>query len=201
MGGAQGPGTPAGAGGSTGQPDPDGWRELLRGGEDVAQVMSDMANILDEISGLEGRDEEELPIRDRRLLARLLLAREEARSLMAGGIQDPRNDVRRLKNVPETEVRFISTLVAIKAPDALKKRIFDVMDGREEGEYKKGSDGPIKVQGSKGSAPVRPGHLLDTITKVLGGMYRTGGSGVTVQQLEWIRKETLDALQRIGFSQ
>ncbi|GJP83050.1 hypothetical protein CLOP_g13257 [Closterium sp. NIES-67] len=336
MGGAQGPGTPAGAGGSTGQPDPDGWRELLRGGEDVAQVMSDMANILDEISGLEGRDEEvavqmaaaaaiagrvgaldqsflvalefmmgqadsnndskgrwllevvkeqllaqlqqkmppqvqvvsllvatsdknrrrdiitralagggklpgeaspggmgsmdmgpqevhvpganldeiiaqsddlvasleeELPIRDRRLLARLLLAREEARSLMAGGIQDPRNDVRRLKNVPETEVRFISTLVAIKAPDALKKRIFDVMDGRQEGEYKKGSDGPIKVQGSKGSAPVRPGHLLDTITKVLGGMYRTGGSGVTVQQLEWIRKETLDALQRIGFSQ
>ncbi|CAI5966176.1 unnamed protein product, partial [Closterium sp. NIES-64] len=129
--------------------------------------------------------EEQLPIQDRRLLARLLLAREEARSLMSGGIQDPRNDVRRLKNVPEAEVRLISTLVAMKSPDMLRKRILDVMEGREEGEYKKGSDGPIKVQQSKGSAPVRPGHLLDTVTKVLGGMYRTGGSGVTVQQLEW----------------
>ncbi|CAI5511682.1 unnamed protein product [Closterium sp. Naga37s-1] len=182
--------------------------------------------------------EEQLPIQDRRLLARLLLAREEARTLMAGGVQDPRNDVRRLKNVPEaevrgggggmvwgggtgsrygeevrgagmgrrygeqvwgggtgrrygeevrggvqeggagrrwaaeallpstpqqqlgsadflpcvrafcmgsTQVRFISTLVAMRSPDALKNRIFDVMEGRQEGEYKKGSDGPIKV--------------------------------------------------------
>ncbi|CAI5481673.1 unnamed protein product [Closterium sp. Yama58-4] len=137
--------------------------------------------------------EEQLPIQDRRLLARLLLAREEARSLMSGGIQDPRNDVRRLKNVPEAEVRFISTLVALRSPELLRKRILDVMEGRQEGEYVKGSDGPIKVQQSKGSAPVRPGHLLDTVTKVLAGMYRTGGSGVTVQQLEWIRKETLDA--------
>ncbi|CAI5532024.1 unnamed protein product, partial [Closterium sp. Naga37s-1] len=314
MGGPRGSGAPGGAGEASSQSDADAWRELLRGGEDVAQVMSDMANILDEISGLEGREEElavqmaaaaaiagrvstldqsflvalefmmgqadanndskgrwllevvkeqllsqlqqkmppqvqvvsllvatsdknrrrdiitralagggklpaeaspggnmggmggmeppevhvpgarleeiiaqaddlvasmeeQLPIQDRRLLARLLLAREEARTLMAGGVQDPRNDVRRLKNVPEAEVRFISTLVAMRSPDALKKRILDVMEGRQEGEYKKGSDGPIKVQQSKGSAPVRPGHLLDTVTKVLGGMYRTGGSG------------------------
>ncbi|CAI6010450.1 unnamed protein product [Closterium sp. NIES-65] len=304
MDGAQGPGKPGGAGEASSQSDADAWRELLRGGEDVAQVMSDMANILDEISGLEGREEElavqmaaaaaiagrvstldqsflvalefmmgqadanndskgrwllevvkeqllsqlqqkmppqvqvvsllvatsdknrrrdiitralagggklpaeaspggnmggiggmeppevhvpgarleeiisqaddlvasmeeQLPIQDRRLLARLLLAREEARSLMSGGIQDPRNDVRRLKNVPEAEVRLISTLVAMKSPDMLRKRILDVMEGREEGEYKKGSDGPIKVQQSKGSAPVRPGHLLDTVTKAV----------------------------------
>ncbi|CAI5517770.1 unnamed protein product [Closterium sp. Naga37s-1] len=283
MGGAQGPGKPGGAGEASSQSDADAWRELLRGGEDVAQVMSDMANILDEISGLEGREEElavqmaaaaaiagrvstldqsflvalefmmgqadanndskgrwllevvkeqllsqlqqkmppqvqvvsllvatsdknrrrdiitralagggklpaeaspggnmggiggmeppevhvpgarleeiisqaddlvasmeeQLPIQDRRLLARLLLAREEARSLMSGGIQDPRNDVRRLKNVPEAEVQFISTLVAMKSPDMLRKRILDVMEGREEGEYKKGSDGAIKVR-------------------------------------------------------
>ncbi|CAI5996733.1 unnamed protein product [Closterium sp. NIES-64] len=58
MDGAQGPGKPGGAGEASSQSDADAWRELLRGGEDVAQVMSDMANILDEISGLEGREEE-----------------------------------------------------------------------------------------------------------------------------------------------
>lgn len=49
--------------------------------------------------------EENLPIRDRRLLARLVLAREEARGMMSGGFLDPRNDVRGLQNLPEAEVR------------------------------------------------------------------------------------------------
>lgn len=49
--------------------------------------------------------EENLPIRDRRLLARLVLAREEARGMMSGGFMDPRNDIRGLQNLPEAEVR------------------------------------------------------------------------------------------------
>jgi hypothetical protein len=35
--------------------------------------------------------------------------------------------------------------------------------------------------------PVRPGMFLETVTKVLGGMYETkAAGGVTFQQLEWV---------------
>lgn len=42
---------------------------------------------------------------DRKLLARLVLIREEARSMMGGGILDERND-RGLSTLPEAEVSF-----------------------------------------------------------------------------------------------
>lgn len=42
-------------------------------------------------------------IPDRKLLARLVLVREEARNLMGGGILDERND-RGLNTLPEAEV-------------------------------------------------------------------------------------------------
>ena len=43
-------------------------------------------------------------MRDARLLARLVLVREEAREMQGGGLHDPRNDIRGLRNVPEREV-------------------------------------------------------------------------------------------------
>lgn len=42
---------------------------------------------------------------DRKLLARLVLIREEARNMMGGGILDERND-RGLSTLPEAEVCF-----------------------------------------------------------------------------------------------
>lgn len=44
---------------------------------------------------------------DRKLLARLVLIREEARNMMGGGILDERND-RGLNTLPESEVCFLS---------------------------------------------------------------------------------------------
>ena len=49
--------------------------------------------------------EEKAKVEDRRLLARLVLVREEARSLLSGGIQDDRIEKNKLKNLPEPEVR------------------------------------------------------------------------------------------------
>lgn len=46
-------------------------------------------------------------IPDRKLLARLVLVREEARNMMGGGILDERND-RGLNTLPEAEVCFLN---------------------------------------------------------------------------------------------
>jgi hypothetical protein len=48
--------------------------------------------------------EERAQVADRRLLARLVLIREELRGMMAGGIHDPRSNTRVLGNLPQKEV-------------------------------------------------------------------------------------------------
>jgi hypothetical protein len=48
--------------------------------------------------------EEKATVPDRRLLARLVLVREEARSLLSGGLLDERNDRTKFRNLPEPEV-------------------------------------------------------------------------------------------------
>jgi hypothetical protein len=48
--------------------------------------------------------EEKAKVEDRRLLARLVLVREEARSLLSGGLQDERIEKNKLRNLPEPEV-------------------------------------------------------------------------------------------------
>ena len=55
-------------------------------------------------------------IPDRKLLVRLVLIREEARSMMGGGIMDERND-RGLKTLPEAEV-------CVSYPFSTEKSIF-----------------------------------------------------------------------------
>lgn len=50
-------------------------------------------------------------IPDRKLLARLVLVREEARNMMGGGILDERND-RGLNTLPESEVYIFHLIIA-----------------------------------------------------------------------------------------
>lgn len=48
--------------------------------------------------------EEKAKVEDRRLLARLVLAREEARSMLGGGLEDERIESNKRKNLPQPEV-------------------------------------------------------------------------------------------------
>ncbi|KAJ0719873.1 hypothetical protein HanLR1_Chr08g0286621 [Helianthus annuus] len=47
--------------------------------------------------------------------------------------------------------------------------------------------------------PVRPGMFLETVSKVLGGIYDGNISGITAQHLEWVHQNTLQILQEIAF--
>ncbi|EPS58373.1 hypothetical protein M569_16441 [Genlisea aurea] len=118
-------------------------------------------------------------IPDRKLLARLVLIREEARSMMGGGLLDERND-RGLSTLPEAEVMLLSKLVAMRPGKAVRDLIKGVM---MEGDEK----------------CVRPGMFLETVSKVLGDIYRGKESGVTAQHLEWVHQNTLNILQEIAF--
>ncbi|KAI3980257.1 hypothetical protein MKX01_032898, partial [Papaver californicum] len=47
--------------------------------------------------------------------------------------------------------------------------------------------------------PVRPGMFLESVSKVLGGIYSGNVSGITAQHLEWVHQKTLLILQEIAF--
>ncbi|CAN4093303.1 unnamed protein product [Withania somnifera] len=129
---------------------------------------------------------------DRKLLARLVLIREEARNMMGGGILDERND-RGLNTLPESEVNFLTKLVSLRPGKTVRNMIKNVMLGKEEGadslDNEVGAAGGIagraSVSGRK-PLPVRPGMFLETVSKVLGGIYGGNVSGVTAQHLEWV---------------
>eukprot|EP00850_Spirogloea_muscicola_P004147 SM000017S02887 [mRNA] locus=s17:887138:900859:+ [translate_table: standard] len=176
--------------------------------------------------------EERQAVPDRRLLARLVLVREEARSLAAGGHLDPRNDTRGLQSLAQPEVDFLAKVVGMRPGPALRTQLQRVMEGKDDGEDRPGGNsseaGPAAVRlrslpsrgpstgnpgdndapphsaaaaKGEGRLPVRPGLFLDTVTKVLGGLYSSGSArGVTVQQLEFIREEVLAVLQNIAHS-
>ncbi|THG18001.1 hypothetical protein TEA_001396 [Camellia sinensis var. sinensis] len=133
---------------------------------------------------------------DRRLLARLVLIREEARNMMGGGILDERND-RGLNTLPESEVNFLTKLVALRPGKTVQEMIKNVMQGKDEGADNSSSDEENTTHVSSGIAgrasvtgykplPVRPGMFLETVTKVLGGIYSGNISGITAQHLEWV---------------
>ncbi|KAJ4733142.1 Chaperone surA [Rhynchospora pubera] len=173
-----------------------------------AANLNDIANQADDL--LESM-EERPTILDRKLLARLVLVREEARNMMGGGLLDERND-RGLSTLPEAEVNFLSKLVMLKPGEAVKMMISDAMHGRAEGEdipdsgdgdtdpraAPKGIFGTGSVSGRK-PRPVRPGMFLETVTKVLGGLYAGHGSGVTAQHLEWVHRKTLEILEEMAY--
>ncbi|KAK9944601.1 hypothetical protein M0R45_010162 [Rubus argutus] len=147
---------------------------------------------------------------DRKLLARLVLIREEARNMMGGGILDERND-RGFKTLPESEVNFLTKLVALKPGKTVEEMIKNVMEGKDEGAEDFGSDeedttsrkGLSGIAGRVGSRrkalPVRPGMFLETVSKVLGGIYAGNVSGITAQHLEWVHQKTLEVLQEVAF--
>ncbi|CAN1141061.1 Protein PEP-RELATED DEVELOPMENT ARRESTED 1, chloroplastic [Linum perenne] len=149
-------------------------------------------------------------IPDRKLLARLVLIREEARDMMGGGILDERND-RGFTTLPESEVNFLTKLVALKPGKTLRDMIKNVMLGKDEGtedtteeedssneKNSKGIAGRGSLTGRK-PLPVRPGIFLETVTKVLGGIYSGNVSGITAQHLEWVHQKTLEILEEIAF--
>lgn len=138
---------------------------------------------------------------DRKLLARLVLIREEARNMMGGGILDERND-RGFTTLPESEVNFLTKLVALKPGRTVQEMIKNVMLGKDEGEENEENS----TRGSRGIAgresltgrkplPVRPGMFLETVSKVLGGIYAGKDSGITAQHLEWVHQKTLQVLE------
>ncbi|KAK4374993.1 hypothetical protein RND71_005670 [Anisodus tanguticus] len=164
--------------------------------------LNDIANQADDI--LETMESRSV-VPDRKLLARLVLIREEARSMMGGGILDERND-RGLNTLPESEVNFLTKLVSLRPGKTVRDMIKNVMLGKEEGEDSSddevgaagGIAGRASVSGRK-PLPVRPGMFLETVSKVLGGIYGGNVSGVTAQHLEWVHQNTLQILQEIAF--
>ncbi|XP_058103208.1 protein PEP-RELATED DEVELOPMENT ARRESTED 1, chloroplastic [Magnolia sinica] len=171
--------------------------------------LNDIANQADDLlETMEARPS----IPDRKLLARLVLIREEARNMMGGGILDERND-RGLSTLPEAEVNFLTKLVALKPGRTVQEMISNVMQGKDEGADSSGKDEEdiaARRRTSSGIAgrasvtdrkprPVRPGMFLETVSKVLGGIYAGNVSGITAQHLEWVHQKTLQVLQEIAF--
>ncbi|XAR60894.1 hypothetical protein NMG60_11034435 [Bertholletia excelsa] len=168
--------------------------------------LNDIANQADDL--LETMESQPV-LPDRKLLARLVLIREEARNMMGGGILDERND-RGLNTLPESEVNFLTKLVALKPGKTVQDMIKNVMQGKDEGADNSSSDDENATGASSGIAgrasvtghrplPVRPGMFLETVTKVLGGIYSGNISGITAQHLEWVHQKTLQVLEEIAF--
>ncbi|KAL8158871.1 hypothetical protein V2J09_000408 [Rumex salicifolius] len=198
-------------------PEKDSRHELLRrvaagGGEFKSQNgtkvhlpganLNDIANQADDL--LETMESRPV-VPDRKLLARLVLIREEARNMMGGGILDERND-NGLSTLPESEVNFLTKLVALKPGKSVQQMIKNVMLGKDEGAEDLTSDedktgglhGRKSVSGRR-PRPVRPGMFLETVSKVLGGIYSGDVPGITGQHLEWVHQKTLEILQEIAF--
>ncbi|KAI3418278.1 uncharacterized protein J3R85_013884 [Psidium guajava] len=167
--------------------------------------LNDIANQADDLlETMETRD----VVPDRKLLARLVLIREEARNMMGGGILDERND-RGFSTLPQSEVNFLTKIVALKPGKTVQEMIKNVMEGKDEGadntleensseKLSGGIAGRESLSGRR-PFPVRPGMFLETVTKVLGGIYSGNVSGITAQHLEWVHQKTLQVLQEIAF--
>ncbi|KAI4356307.1 hypothetical protein L6164_000339 [Bauhinia variegata] len=170
--------------------------------------LNDIANQADDL--LETMETRPV-VPDRKLLARLVLIREEAHDMMGGGILDERNN-RGLYTLPQSEVNFLTKLVALKPGKVVLDMIRNVMQGKDEGADIVGSDeedgagqrvqsgiaGRPSVTGRR-PLPVRPGMFLETVSKVLSGIYAGADSGITAQHLEWVHQKTLQVLQEIAF--
>ncbi|XP_048637632.1 protein PEP-RELATED DEVELOPMENT ARRESTED 1, chloroplastic-like [Brassica napus] len=108
---------------------------------------------------------------------RILLARLVSRNMMGGGILDERND-RGFSTLPESEVNFLTKLVALKPGKSVQQMTQNVMQGKDEGaddlsnredsstqgRRQSGLNGRGSVTGRK-PLPVRPGMFLETVTK------------------------------------
>ncbi|CAF2035853.1 protein PEP-RELATED DEVELOPMENT ARRESTED 1, chloroplastic [Brassica rapa] len=170
--------------------------------------LNDIANQADDL--LETMETRPV-VPDRKLLARLVLIREEARNMMGGGILDERND-RGFNTLPESEVNFLTKLVALKPGKTVQQMIKNVMQGKDEGADDLSNEEDDSTQGRRQSGlkgrgsftgkkplPVRPGMFLETVTKVMGSIYSGSASGITAQHLEWVHEKTLQVLEEIAY--
>ncbi|XP_057843400.1 uncharacterized protein LOC131052791 [Cryptomeria japonica] len=130
--------------------------------------LNDIANQADDL--LETMEEKQA-VPDRRLLARLVLVREEARSMMGGGILDERNH-RGLSTLPQAEVHLLLHI--------LQRRIGDAAFGPE----KEGLPGHLAVIGHTPSV-----ILTESVTLDCG----TGTGSTSANQLS---QRTLRAVER-----
>ncbi|KAI3508050.1 hypothetical protein L1887_23050 [Cichorium endivia] len=132
--------------------------------------LNDIANQADDL--LETMESRPV-VPDRKLLARLVLIREEARCMMGGGLLDERNNrgLNTLRHyLDQRFVNFLTKLVAQKPGKTVREMIKNVMLGKDEGadnndeeETRRGGKGGIS--GSKPN-PVRPGMFLETVSKM-----------------------------------
>lgn len=112
------------------------------------------------------------------------------------------------------QVEFLTKITGMKPGPELHKKLARVLAGQDEGQdildpekvrqldnYVARSNSIIKKKEPPPPVlPVRPGLLIQTVNKVLQGMYSTNTArGVTVQQMEWIRKEIMEILQKMAF--
>ncbi|CAN6462665.1 unnamed protein product [Victoria cruziana] len=103
------------------------------------------------------------------------------------------------------EVNFLTKLVALSPGKSVRNMIADVMEGKCEGaEVDINDQTSSALPGREGVTgrnplPVRPGMFLETVAKVLKGIYAGNVSGITAQHLEWVHQETLQILQEIAF--
>ncbi|EFJ38069.1 hypothetical protein SELMODRAFT_74502, partial [Selaginella moellendorffii] len=202
-------------------PDKEHRRQILRsaaggggihsasGGGTVTVPEGNLLHIANQANDLINDMEEKPKVNDRKLLAKLILIREEAHDMLGGGILDERNKPG-LKSLPAPEVvNFISKLVAVRPGPLLREKLENVMRGRDEGadvEMEESQEGDevellknVKVKKMKMVLPVRPGMFLETVTKLLGGMYNNKtAAGITVQHLDWTYRTTLEILQEIA---
>ncbi|KAI5064088.1 hypothetical protein GOP47_0020758 [Adiantum capillus-veneris] len=166
---------------------------------------SNLVNISTQADNVLASMEEKPRIKDRRLLEKLVIIRDEARGMLGGGLLDERNDNRGFKTLPgNVSIDMQSSIVSVRPGPVLRQRIADVMNRKAEGQdppeedeesshlgrHTSASKQKVSSKSAKKEVPVRPGMFLEAVSKVLSGMYETNTAGVGVQQLEWIHRET-----------
>ncbi|KAL0035493.1 hypothetical protein WJX77_008779 [Trebouxia sp. C0004] len=148
--------------------------------------------------------EEKDAIPDRRLLARLCIAREEIAEVVAeqqyenrsGSTEDmyETNMVLHNQSVPKASIAFLKELLTMS--DEAKRTAFLQKAFREEFEPGEQSRKTDSQQAS--SSSVRPGSFLTCVTATQVQMQSMKGAESTLAKLETIRREALQALQSIA---
>lgn len=148
--------------------------------------------------------EEQDAIPDRRLLARLCIAREEIAEVVAeqqyanrsGSTDDmyESNMVLHNQSVPKASVAFLKELLTMS--DEAKRKAFLQKAFREEFEPGKQARKAASQQAS--SSSVRPGSFLTCVTATQAQMQSMKGAESTLAKLEIIRREALQALESIA---
>ncbi|DBB14614.1 hypothetical protein WJX82_003763 [Trebouxia sp. C0006] len=173
-----------------------------QGGDDVppCDIKRVRGAALQLVSDMEEKD----AIPDRRLLARLCIAREEIAEVVAeqqyanrsGSTQDMYENNMALHNqsVPKASIAFLKELLTMS--DEAKRKAFLQKAFREE--FEPGAQSQKADSQHASSSSVRPGSFLTCVTATQVQMQSMKGAESTLAKLETIRREALQALQSIA---